>query len=51
MYEPKFLNEDGTTRPATEADAEYLKKLYPLVDAAARAEEEIPLDELDTRRE
>ena len=51
MYTIKFLGDDGKVRDAKPEDAAYLKKIYPLVDAAARAEEEIPLDELDTRRE
>ena len=51
MYEPRFLNGDGTTRKATPEDLEYLKQVEPLIADAARAEEEIPLDELDTRRE
>jgi hypothetical protein len=38
---------DMGVKPADEGDAEYLRKLGPLLAAAVNAEEAIPIDELE----
>jgi hypothetical protein len=43
----RFLNDDGTTRPATPDDEEYLSRLREWGEAALEAEEMFPLDELE----
>lgn len=43
----RFLNDDGTTREAVEADVKYLDALYALVSDAAEAEELMTAEELE----
>ena len=50
-FKIRILVEDGKVRDAGPGDEAYLKRLYPFICAAAYAEEQIPIDELDTRRE
>lgn len=47
MTTTRFLNDDGTTRPATADDELYLERLREWGEDALLAEEMFPLDELE----